>query len=186
MHTRLKAEDVRVLVNFLFSDVFGDGCRERIFALIDELKTTPEEAEPLTSGVLAASRAADPKLLPEVRAFFSTYSTWHQGEIEHSKVYPMILQSIRSYQLYVAFAQLRTIATGPRGNEFRDFLANEGFYQSRGVDIRTCILRYLCRELNMSTGQLNNTLQAQLGIYYFVQEFGPGVLVLLPKVASYR
>jgi hypothetical protein len=186
LRTQLKAEDVRLLVTFLFSDVFGDGCRERIYALIDELTTGSEAAGPLSSGVLASSQAADPKLLPEVRAFFATYSTWHQGEVEQSKIYPTILQSIHSYQLYVAFARLRTIAAGPDGHQLRDFLAQQGFCQSRGVDIRTCILRYLCRELQMPANRLNNALQAQLGIYYFVKEFGPGVLVLLPKVASYR
>jgi hypothetical protein len=186
LRTRLRSEDVRLLVPFLFSDVFGHGGRERIYALIDELSTHGEEAQPPTSGAQAADRAADPTLLPAVRAFFSTYSQWHQGEVEHARVYPMILQSLRSYQLYVAFARLRTIASGPDGGELRDFLAGQGFHQSRGVDVRTCILRYLCRELGMSAGQLNNALQAQLGIYHFVKEFGPGILVLLPKVASYR
>jgi hypothetical protein len=106
--------------------------------------------------------------------------------VEQSQVYPLILHSIRSYQLYLAFARLRAIAAGEDGDQLRAFLAAQGFTQSRGVDVRTCILRYLGRELEMPLGRLHNTLQAQLGVYHVVQEFGPGVLVLLPRIAPHR
>lgn len=48
------------------------------------------------------------------------------------------------------------------------------------------ILRYLCQELGLATGQLNNLLQSQQGISPLVDKFGSGILVLLPKVASHR
>lgn len=160
VETQLRREDIRLLVNFFFADVFGDGSRQRVYALIDELATSHDKEESLSSGILAAQRANDPTLLPEVRAFFSVYSTWHQGEVEQSQVYPLILHSIRSYQLYLAFARLRAIAAGEDGDQLRAFLAAQGFTQSRGVDVRTCILRYLGRELEMPLGRLHNTLQA--------------------------
>lgn len=184
--TALMPDDVKTLVHFFFHDVFGLGCRERIYTLIDELGNEDKQGDELGSGVLASQRAIDTTLIPEVRAFFTKYSCWHKGEIDHSKIYPVILQTIRAYELYVSFVTLREMTSGDSGSQLRKFLADQGFCQSRGVDIRTCILRYLCRELNMTPTQLNNTLQAQLGIYSLVQEFGMGILVLLPKVASYR
>ena len=186
VRTRLKAEDVRLFVNFFFSDIFGDGSRQRIYALADEFSATQADDPYPEPSRLAAGHAANTALLPEVREFFSIYSSWYQGEAEQAKVYPLILQSIRSYQLYLAFARLRKTASSPDGDELRTFLASEGFPQSRGVDIRSCILRYLSRELKTPLGRLNNVLQAQLGIYQVVQEFGLGILVLLPRVASHR
>lgn len=186
VQTQLRDKDAQLLVNFFFTDVFGDGARQRIYALVDEMASSQHEEPSLSPGRLAAQRASDQSLLPEVRAFFSVYSTWYQSEVEVSKVYTVILHSIRSYHLYLGFAQLRAIAVGPKSKQLRSFLAEQGFTQSRGVDIRTCILRYLSHELDIPLGRLNNTLQAQLGIYYIVQVFGPGVLVLLPRIAPYR
>jgi hypothetical protein len=186
IETTLRVEDVRLLVSFFFSDVFGDGARQRLYQLIDELSADHTTTADPSPSDLAAQQVANASLLPEVRNFFAVYSTWHQGEVEETRLYPVIMQTIRSHQLYLAFAQLRATASGPHGHALRSFLAEQGFTQSRGVDIRTCILRYLSHELRTPLGRLNNVLQAQLGIYHIVQQFGPGVLVLLPRVASYR
>ena len=183
---QINSEVAQQLVKFFFDDVFGSGCRDRIYTLVDELIIEYSSTEPLTSGVLAAHRATDEELLPDFRAFFLTYSKWHRGEVEHSNVYSMILQTIRSYDLYNSFAHLLATAAGSAGGELRDFLASEGYRQSPGVDIRTCILQYLCRELDMAPKRLSNTLQAQRGIHCMVLQFGRGILILLPKGASYR
>ena len=184
--TTLALDDIKNLVQFFFHDVFGLPCQERIYKLMDELSSEDRAVDQINPGAIATERATDIALLPEVRVFFSKYSSWHRGEVDTSKIYPIVLQTIRAYELYASFVTLREAASSSSGTQLRQFLANKGFIQSRGVDIRTCILRYLCQELNMTSTQLNNTLQAQLGIYSLVQEFGPGILVLLPKVASYR
>jgi hypothetical protein len=184
--TSLMPDDIEMLVHFFFHDVFGPPCRDRIYKLIDELTSNAASADEHSSAMIAAQRAMDTTLIPEVRLFFSRYSSWHKSEVDTSKIYPIVLQTIRAYELYVSFMSLRETAASESGSQFRQFLAEKGFSQSRGVDIRTCILRYLCQELNMTHTQLNNILQAQLGIYSLVQAFGVGILVLLPKVASYR
>lgn len=73
--TTLRVEDVRLLVNFFFSDVFGDGARQRFYQLIDKLSADGRSATNPSSSDPAQQQVANPSLLPEVRNFFAVYST---------------------------------------------------------------------------------------------------------------
>jgi hypothetical protein len=182
--SRINPADIPLLVQFFFHDIFGEGCQKRMCTLLDELvlqSPGPSQASPL-----ATQKANDQTLLPEVQAFFSTYAKWHMEEEKQTQIVPVIAHTMRAFKLYYAFSQLREKASGPQGKELRDFLAAQGFSTSVGRDIRSCILKYLSRELGISSGQLNNTLQAYQGVFLLAQQFGNGILVLLPKGAPYR
>lgn len=155
-----------------------------MFALFDEIVSHDQTSIPTAS--LAAQKAQDKTLLPEMQAFFSTYARWHVEEVKQTQIMPEIAHTIRAFELYNAFSQLREKASGPKGDELRTFLAVQGFSTSIGRDIRSCILKYLARELDISSGQLSNTLQAYQGVFLLAQQFGKGILVLLPKGASNR
>jgi hypothetical protein len=184
----LSETDISALVYFFFHDVFGSQCQKRIYELLDEIAIKEGRKAPpnhVAASQRADQRALDTKLPLEVRTFFSRYSTWQKGET-NTLAQDTTMQTIRSYDLYSSWQALRDIASGDECSKLRQFLVSQGFEQSVGVDIRSCILRYLSRELDVSRNSLNNHLQNQSGIYYLVQEFGKGILVLLPKVAAYR
>jgi hypothetical protein len=155
-----------------------------MFALFDEIVSQDQNTSPAVS--LAAHKANDEAILPEMQAFFSTYARWHAAEEKHTQIMPEIATTIRAFELYRAFFQLREKASGPHGGELRAFLAAQGFSTSIGRDVRSCILKYLARELDISSSQLSNTLQAYQGIFLMAQQFGKGILILLPKGASHR
>ncbi len=155
-----------------------------MFTLFDEVVSQDQISAPTMS--LAAHKAQDETLLPEMQAFFSTYAKWHAEEEKQTQIMPEIATTIRAFELYNAFFQLREKASGPKGDELRAFLAAQGFSTSVGRDVRSCILKYFARELDISSGQLSNTLQAYQGIFLLAQQFGKGILVLLPKGGSHR
>jgi hypothetical protein len=176
--------DISFLVHFFFHNTFGAACQKRIFALLDEIVSKIQVST--TPASLAMQKARDKALLPEMQAFFSTYARWHAEEEKETQIMPVIAQTIRGFDLYDAFYQLRTKASGPEGDDLRKFLAAQGFSTSIGRDVRSCILKYFARELDISSGQLSNTLQTYQGIFLLAQRFGKGILVLLPKGASHR
>jgi hypothetical protein len=182
--SQVNPADITSLAQFFFDDTFGASCQKRIFALFDEIDYRAELAKKPHS--IATQKAEDQTLLPEVQAFFSTYAQWHIEEEKQAYIAPIIASTIRSFELYQSFFQLREKAAGPQGDELRAFLASKGFSTSVGRDIRSCILKYLSQELGIISGQLNNTLQAYQAIFQLAQQFGKGILVLLPKVASHR
>jgi hypothetical protein len=182
--SQIHPTDITALTRFFFHDVFGEGCQKRMFSLLDAL--VQESQNHKSTATLAAERASDSTLPSEVQDFFADYSRWHIGEVKHVGVRPTVANTLRSFELYNSFFQLREKAAGPSGQQLQEFLKVQGFSRSVGVDIRTCILKYLSRELDITTSQLNNALQAQQGIFQLAQQFGKGILVLLPKVASHR
>jgi hypothetical protein len=184
----ISGPDAQKLVDFYFSDVFGDGSRQRIYSLIDELSTEREAATcPVGSGVLAANLSRDSTLPSEFRNFFLCYSNWQQFKaLNHTEAYPMMvmmLRTIRSYELYSSLQRLRTAVVGSEAGGLHAFLARQGFPRSHGVGFRTCFLQYICRELNIPTDQLNKILCSQFEcmIEHLVKGFGEGILVLLPQ-----
>lgn len=182
--SQINPPDIPLLAQFFFHHTFGEACRKRMLALFDELVSSNQTRAPTVS--LAAQKARDETLLPEMQAFFSTYARWYAEEEKQTQILPEIAATIRAFELYHAFFQLREKASGPKGNELRAFLAVQGFSTAVGRDVRSCILKYLARELGISSSQLSNTLQAYQGIFLLAQQFGKGILVLLPKGASHR
>lgn len=182
--SHINPADIPLLVQFFFHHTFGEACQKRMFTLFDEIVSQDQTSIPTVS--LAAQKARDKTLLPEMRAFFSTYARWYAEEAKQAQVIPEIAATIRAFELYNAFFQLREKASGPKGDELLAFLAAQGFSTSVGRDVRSCILKYLARELGISSGQLSNTLQAHQGVFLLTQQFGKGILVLLPKGASHR
>ncbi|KAH8802737.1 hypothetical protein F5884DRAFT_756050 [Xylogone sp. PMI_703] len=181
VHTQLQPGEIEMLVKFFFHDVFGEGFQERLYRLVDETQAESSVENADDAGVLAEKHAQDVTLFPEVRTFFQRYSTWHRKEREITNIIPSIQQALNAYNLYLSWAELREKAGRPDGSELRDFLAEQGFRQSQGVDMRTCVLRYLCKMLNVTRNQLSNNLHAQVGIHHMVHTFGLGILVFLPK-----
>lgn len=182
--SQINPSDIPVLVQFFFSNTFGEACQKRMLALFDEINLQGQTSTPTKS--LAAQKAKDKTLLPEMQDFFLTYAKWHTEEEKHNQITVEILGNVRAFELYHAFFQLREKASGPKGDELRAFLEAQGFPTSIGRDVRSCILKYLAQELNVSSSQLSNTLQAYQGIFLLAQQFGRGILVLLPKGASHR
>jgi hypothetical protein len=180
--TRIKEEDIQVIAQFFFDDVFGGSCQDRMFALLDEIRVAQHGEAVCTQ---AHQKSQDTQLLPEVRDFFFQFGEWHRHTARPTTL-GTIRETIRAFDLYQSFHSLREKAAGNEGHELREFLAQAGFTCGIGVDIRSCILRYLSRELRLEAGQLNNILQSQQGIFHLVQCFGLGVLILLPKAAAYR
>jgi hypothetical protein len=182
--SQIHPANIPVLLEFFFHNTFGEACQKRMFTLFDEIASQDQVSVPTAS--LAVQKAKDETLLPEMQAFFSTYARWHVEEEKRTQIMPEIASTIRAFELYDAFFQLREKAAGPKGDELRAFLAVQGFSTSVGRDVRSCILKYLARELDITSSQLSNTLQAYQPFFLLAQQFGRGILVLLPKGASHR
>ena len=182
--SQIHLADITTLTRFFFHDVFGAGCQKRMFLLLDAIAL--QNPHHKSTATIAAEKATDTTLPTEVQVFFADYSRWHMEEAKHVGIESTVANTVRSFELYNSFFQLREKAVGPAGGQLQEFLREQGFTTSVGVDIRTCILKYLSRELHIAPGQLNNALQAQQGIFQLAQQFGKGILVLLPKIASHR
>jgi hypothetical protein len=67
-------------------------------------------------------------------------------------------------------------------NKDRDLinhLREQGYCTARGIDWRSCIIKYLTKCLNIRTDKLKDTCQTAKGIKELTQHFGPGIFVLL-------
>lgn len=163
---RLTESEVNDLVSFFFHDLFGDPCQQHIFNILDH-------GAAVLGGPLFPEAAPRPaSLSSKVEGFLRSYPRWNS----HS--------AIQCYDLYLIWQTLRDHTTEDERQTLRTFLVSRGLKESRGCDIRTCLLDYLAQELQISRSSLNNHLQNQTAVDHLVREFGLGILVLLPKVAT--
>lgn len=169
------------LVQFFFKNTFGDPCQTRILQLVDEINEREMSAVPI-----AEEKAVDPNLLPELREFFSSYTLFKATEKKQDTVQE-IAQTIRGYELYRSFVNLKEKAAGEDGEELRAFLEAQGLATQQGRGVQTCILMYLTRVLQRrDKDELSTQLQRYQGVYLLAKQFGKGILVLLPKGATHR
>jgi hypothetical protein len=181
----LDGKTVVTLTRFLFRNVFGEACQQRMIRLREEL--TDNNA---SGAVSRLDERAEGGRVAVIDEFETSLDQFRAIREKQTRVRPMITGHLARYHVFLCGLALRKIAarpdTDPAKIELKDYLLGNGFDTRQGVGVKTCVNRYIIAKLQSAgweTLNWSNAMQAQVIIHTIVQIMGKGILVLLPEGA---
>ena len=173
------------IINFIFIDIMGPGALNRLRTLVKFYITYHERGSDKGAAARAALLASDLDSPSYIRRFFGAYSKVERSRNHPSHVYAALQATRLNLELLEKYTELREMVQ-ERDAGLLDFLEGSGFRPSKGVSWTSCIINYLASKLKISTTILQNTCQSAQGVKGLVDQFGPGIITVLPPGAMSR
>lgn len=176
---RFTTEEATEITNFFFDDMTGPKALERLCGLITEY-TAPSDAGMTPSIVAKAETLAQDTDMPMCfREFYdylarsSMYSFRSRSALETFRWTESNLTLLEKYLDLIT-------KIDERDPSLISKIQASGFHTGRGVDWRTCTLRFLASSLGWSPNPLRVRCTQTQGVALIVQHFGVGITTVLP------
>jgi hypothetical protein len=173
------------IANFFFGEVMGPASLARLRSLISFYNQETEHGLDVGVSARAASLAGEEETPHPLREFFMSFSKAEAAQVSKTSVFGQINQTVLGLELHRHYNELRSLArTGDPA--LLAFLRAQGQRTRKGVGWQSCVINYLAASLETTPTILQNTCQTAQGVAGLVEQFGPGIIVLLPAGASHK
>ncbi len=173
-------EEALEITNFFFTEMMGGQAINRLSTLIQYYSGIDDMGLDRGAAARAAVLAQNSTTPLSLRVFFGSFSKMTETYSNDSSALYYIRQCIASFDLLDRFNKIKTIAH-QRDRTLVTFLTDNGYTTKRGVSMQSCIINYLADSLDISVTNLKNSCQMALGVTGLIEEFGLGVITLLPR-----
>ena len=120
--------------------------------------------------------------LPAMRRFYRSFSKAQHARSGKANIFAAVRQTILNVDLLEEFNSLKELAQ-QRDPGLIQHLEVQGFQTSKGVGYQSLVNNYLAERLQITNIALQNACQTALGVHGLVQEFGRGIIVILPSTS---
>jgi hypothetical protein len=170
------------ITNFFFGEMMGASALGRLSSLIRFYSSDYSDGIDKGAAARAALLADNAETPISILRFFGAFSKAQQSRNSTSTHFAQMQQTNFALDLLHQFNTLRQMAHD-RDSGLLKFLQRHGFITKRGVTWPSCIINYLATSLDISAVILQNTSQAAQGVAGLVEQFGPGIVTILPPGA---
>ncbi len=167
------------IANFFFAEMMGPKALGRLGGLIRLYSLKDEDG--MDHGVAARAHALskmDENPAP-IRAFYHAFSSAQSTHIHSSSGLAHMAQIGSSLRLLERYNRLRDLAAA-KDTDLIGFLRGRGYSTRRGVNWQSCIVKYLADSLEIPNSTLQNRCQAAQGVAALKDQFGNGIIPVLP------
>lgn len=174
---------VAEITHLFFGEMIGSAGLSRLRSIISVYNDCPPGEMDRGLGARAEKLAMAEDFTPlSIRRFFGVMSRLDAKKVNTNTHLSQLHQIRSNLDLGDKFLILRT-AVDQGDKVMLKFLRDKNYNTSRGVTWVTCVVRYLSEALEVKNDKLWNLIQASLGIRELVNEFGEGILPLIPSTA---
>jgi len=184
LETKKFTDDEAVdITNFFFTEMMGPRCLGRISSLIRHYNKHGEYGIDKGAAARAEALAQDPDTPASIRRFFGAFSKVERAKMGASSVFGQLQHAELNLDLLHQFNALKTMVQDSN-KQLMDFLKKNGYSTAKGVSWQSLIITYLADALQIDNIALRNNTQSAQGIAALVDQFGFGILTVLPPGAN--
>jgi hypothetical protein len=179
-----KPQEVVEVVNW-FCDLFSRKGFDQASALLEQCAIHAGTADDERTGALAAKAARDPDTPEIFRRIFGAFSKVAKSINGEENVIDQIVKMQNKLEFLHEYEDLTQRATR-RDPVILELLKKLDIHTGKGKNLTTCVIEYLTGILRMQKNKFSNEVQKIRALQNLVNEFTPGVLVLVPSGAPER
>ncbi len=172
-------DEAAEITNFFFVEMMGPKALGRLGSLVRLY--TAELDDGMDRGAAARAQTlaemADNPL--SIRRFFNAFSKAQSTRTSSTSGLAHMHQITLSINLLEQYGGLRRMAAG-KDPALLAFLKGRNYSTRRGRGWQSCIVQFLAESLEISPTTLQNTCQSALGVAALTDQFGNGIIPVLP------